>query len=673
MRMAEQDTPFDAPTTIAGYGGGRPTTAPRRRPVPIPRTPTPGTPATPSPSVPVTTGPGRRTIITRVGPGGVNPWNPAHAPQVGGPDPGNPNDLRPQVYTPGSDPRLQKAQGASDVAAGAVQTGANYGQMVQGATDRYRSMYGTGQVDFRGVDSSIPFQGVGTTVAGERLNPNVRFQGINPNVTSRRVDPNAQFERVNTNVAAERLNPNLQFQGVNPNVTAEQLDPNARFRSIDATVAAGPDVAAQDPGRYLSEQDQALSALGGPSRTELAMQALKDFQTQGQRDLQNRFRAVGQSAAKFGRLGLGDVNAELGSIQGDYERDLLAKQNELARSVAEGDIVDRFRRLDAASGLRGQEAGISSGLRGEARQERQYGTGLAERNVARTQDERDAALAASERNIGRQFQNRDFLTGLGERNLARAQSERDAGLQVAADNYARQASERAFGTGLGERNVARTQAERDAALGLAERNIGRQFQGQAFDTGLAERNFGRAQSERDAGLQVAADNYGRQASERAFGTGLAERNLGRSATERDAALAAAERQYGRNINERDTAMGLSERNVGRGFDRLSASIGAGQNEAGNSLADRYRRLNAAQGYEDQLFGQGQSNRNEYRIERGRQDQLAQQSIDNRIRERRLGNDEMDQRLRQALALSQVGGAGAPSLDDILRAYTLGGR
>lgn len=214
-----------------------------------------------------------------------------------------------------------------------------------------------------------------------------------------------------------------------------------------------------ETGRYSDEQDQALAALGGPNRTELARQALADFDETDAENRHNRFRQIGQNAARLGRLGMGDTGKEVIDQGRIFEADRARYANELARGVAEGDISDRFRRVDVTSGLRGQESDIDARLRGE----------------------------------------------------------------------------------------------------------------------------------------------------------------------------------GREI-------------------------------AGTELDDRYRRLGAAAGYETDIFNQGRANRDEFRAERGRQDDLAQRGMDNRVRERELGNSEMDQRFRQALARFAMGQEGIPRLDELLQQY-----
>lgn len=69
-------------------------------------------------------------------------------------DPAPANDLRTDVYTPGNDPRLQGAQGATDAAGNAIQSGPNYSTMAQGAEGRYRGLFGTGQVDSLSMDGA---------------------------------------------------------------------------------------------------------------------------------------------------------------------------------------------------------------------------------------------------------------------------------------------------------------------------------------------------------------------------------------------------------------------------------------------------------------------------------------------------------------------------------------
>lgn len=349
-----------APNTIAGQGGDQ--MSPRFRRV------QPGTNPRAMPQVP--------GAAPMVQPSGVKPLTET-AQNLGGVQPQAPGadpNLRSQVFTPGADPRLSGAQGATDAAAAAIQTAPQFSAASQNATQRYRSLLPT----------------------------------------------------------------------------------------------------PTDPGKYVAQQDQAVANLGGPNRTDLAKRALADFDTANAEGLKERYRTVGQNAARLGRLGMGDTGKEVVNVGRQYEQDRMLKANELARSVAEGDIGDRYRTLDSVSGLRGRESGIASGLRGED------------------------------------------------------------------------------------------------------------------------------------------------------------------------------------------------------LDRYKTSADLGYRDASSDTADRYGRYDNAQSLEDLINTEGQSNRNEYRTERGYQGQQDQQTLENRIKERELGNSEMDQRLRQAIAQSYAGNQGAPSLDELLAMYG-GGR
>ncbi len=112
---------------------------------------------------------------------------------------------------------------------------------------------------------------------------------------------------------------------------------------------------------------------------------------------------------------------------------------------------------------------------------------------------------------------------------------------------------------------------------------------------------------------------------------------------------------GEERTERGYSTGLGERNVEREFDRGRAVADYGGRDAEEDLADRYSRYDAAGNLEDRIYGQGQSNRGEYRTERGRQDVLAQQTLENRIRQREMERLEMESRARIASQQGNYGG------------------
>lgn len=386
------------------------------------------------------------------------------------PDTAASGNLRGEVYTPGSDPRLTGQQGYTDQAMQRV-LGANRGQMQDANESRYRSIFGSGQIDPSGYG----------------------------------VDPDQQFRRMDTDVRAA---------GVDPNV--------ARGPGVDPMESART-------ARYGQAQDQALEGLNGPDRTALAMQKLKDFDAASNEQRFNEERALGQNIVKFGRSGMQSNAGDFGEITRKIAGDRGRLANELARSVAEGDINDRFRRVDTTSGLRSMESGIDAGMRGERRMERDYGTAL------------------DERNVGRQMDERNFRASLDSQNLDRGRNERD------------------LETALGERNI------------------------------------------------------------------------------------------GRRMGERDTRLNIANGNEDRRYRNTSAALGLASDQTDRGIGDLYDQLNAAGTLEDRIFGQGRSNRDEYRTERGYQEGAAQRTIENRIKERELQQAEEEMRLRRAALAAQAGG------------------
>jgi len=116
-------------------------------------------------------------------------------------------------------------------------------------------------------------------------------------------------------------------------------------------------------------------------RLAMAKQALADFDIEGAPQLEARFRNVGQRAATLGKTGSGMVTSELGTLQGDYERDRLLTQNQLIRDATEGTINDRYRALDALSRQDQIGYGRAQDVSSEQRGERGYRQGLGQEGL----------------------------------------------------------------------------------------------------------------------------------------------------------------------------------------------------------------------------------------------------------------------------------------------------
>jgi hypothetical protein len=111
---------------------------------------------------------------------------------------------------------------------------------------------------------------------------------------------------------------------------------------------------------------------GGPSRTQIAMDRLAAFDKASEGQVRDQIRSVGQKAAQYGRLGMGDTSVETLKPYTDYLTQREGLKYNLAADTAEGEISDRFQGFDALSGYEGRSRGYESGQRGEYRDERDF-------------------------------------------------------------------------------------------------------------------------------------------------------------------------------------------------------------------------------------------------------------------------------------------------------------
>lgn len=233
-----------------------------------------------------------------------------------------------------------------------------------------------GTQQFQGIQPMSTLQ-AGTTPPPVNIDPMTVAPPVPPAPTSSApANANTSSFGADTNLLSTQIN------GPAPTATKPLTD----FGTGAITAGASP---LSDPQmqKYTSGLDSALSNLSnGPNRTQLAMQTLKDFDTAGQPELDAGFRKVGQQAAKFGRLGAGMTTNDLTGLQGTYDRNKMLLKNQLASSVAEGDINDRFRLADTYSNARGQQYGFGNTDRGYNTGVDQYNQGAAFDRARATND-----------------------------------------------------------------------------------------------------------------------------------------------------------------------------------------------------------------------------------------------------------------------------------------------
>lgn len=187
-----------------------------------------------------------------------------------------------------------------------------------------------------------------------------------------------------------------------------QLAPGqVNFQGVDTTLNAGAAVNPNDSAalsRYRDLLGHSADALGtGTSRSQIARDQLQAFDLESQPQIRDQIRAVGQQAAKFGRLGMGDTAVETLRPYTDYLTNRDALSHRLAAETASGEISDRLANVGQFSNLVGQEEGIGASRRNELRGERDYSTQVADTNIGRAIGERDARTAVDTGNVSRSY------------------------------------------------------------------------------------------------------------------------------------------------------------------------------------------------------------------------------------------------------------------------------
>jgi hypothetical protein len=100
----------------------------------------------------------------------------------------------------------------------------------------------------------------------------------------------------------------------------------------------------------------------GLNRGAYAQQALQDFDASRVRPQREAFQQVGQQAAKFGRLGMGDTAREARDVGVQFEAERQRMANDLAWQLAEAEQNDARGYRDEARG----ERGYTDALEGQA-------------------------------------------------------------------------------------------------------------------------------------------------------------------------------------------------------------------------------------------------------------------------------------------------------------------
>jgi hypothetical protein len=408
---------------------------------------------------------------------------------------------------------------------------------------------------------------------------------------------------------------------------------------------------------------------------EVLRQSEKDRQTLGHRlaaetaagDIEDAFRREGVYSGREGERATREAS-ERGERRGerDYStgvaRENLERQREDARAAiglgiegANRATSDRFGRVGTLADLEAQEYGQAAGRRGELRGEREYATGIEERNVDRANRARELATELGE--ARGEAGARDVLDRYGV-------AERGAGQAFGEDQSLREEArgERGYATGLERENVERElmqrgrereeeRGERDYRTGIEERNLERGLGQRAREreeergerdylTGLDRENL-----EREIGVRRGEREEAR--GERDYETGLGERNLERTLGQR-----AREREEER--GERGYRDELELGNIDRELGARQFGMQFGAGEADRDVADQFQRLGTFSDLESRSRGYDIGDQEALRGERSYQDELAREANQSRVNERMAEEEFYNQDFNRASAQAGMG-------------------
>lgn len=142
---------------------------------------------------------------------------------------------------------------------------------------------------------------------------------------------------------------NLRASQINPATLTGQTNAlDQAFRATGQQAEMSPELQAAR-----SQALEQMGSLGGPDRTQLALDAFKQFQEAGEPAFQQRLTDVGRKAAALGRIGSGVTTTELGDVQLQREKDLSRRGQELSTQAAGQTLQDRLQALQGSLGAAG--------------------------------------------------------------------------------------------------------------------------------------------------------------------------------------------------------------------------------------------------------------------------------------------------------------------------------
>jgi hypothetical protein len=136
-----------------------------------------------------------------------------------------------------------------------------------------------------------------------------------------------------------------------------------------------------------SAVDTASQSLANVDRTKLAQQMFDTFTQSTNPAYEASIRDATRAAAGAGRIGSGQLRTSYGNLANQRNLQLGTAQQQFMQDALEGSIGDQFNKVNALSGLEGQQYGEGADTNNQLRTERGYQTDLSQQafNNALTQ------------------------------------------------------------------------------------------------------------------------------------------------------------------------------------------------------------------------------------------------------------------------------------------------
>jgi hypothetical protein len=157
-----------------------------------------------------------------------------------------------------------------------------------------------------------------------------------------------------------------------------------------SNVAVGSTVLPNQDPRLTGTQsavDTASQSLANVDRTKLAQSMFDTFAQSSNPAYEASLRDATRSAAGAGRIGSGQLRTSYGNLANQRNLQLDTAKQQFMQDALEGSIGDQFNKVNALSGLEGQQYGEGADTNNQLRTERGYQTDLGQQafNDALTQ------------------------------------------------------------------------------------------------------------------------------------------------------------------------------------------------------------------------------------------------------------------------------------------------